>query len=160
MRYCLILAALLLTAQVTHAEPRTGGVYDRPMLVRPGIDDLGITVGKFLACTEETLSNAVRHAGRDPSLSNRVEVKSSDQSMRLTAAGQSGPIHLRIDLTPEAALVTSVILRGKVYRSTKVKMQVVLMLPDRRSERFGHPVGPLITMGCADNPPRGASPTG
>ncbi len=93
MRYRLIFAALLLTT-TAHAEPRTGGVYDRPMLVRPGINDLGITVGKFVDCAEETISAAVQHSGRDSSLSNRVAVRTADQSMTLTAAGGSGPLHL------------------------------------------------------------------
>ena len=65
----------LCIAAALAAKPpaREGGAYDKPMLLRPGVDDLGISLGQWVACGEKTLQEAAER-GNLPPITEDVEL--------------------------------------------------------------------------------------
>ncbi len=112
----------LLLVATAHAEHRTGGVYDRPMLVRAGVDDLGITLGNVLECAQKKTA---------------VEVIVSGNALTAILADWSGRIRLNFHVSRQSAYMTSMVFPSKqVYRDFYVKRLLA----------------PLLASGCPGQP--------
>ena len=121
--------AAALSAGPLHAEPRAGGVFDRPMFVQVGKDDPGVTLGRFIDCAEQTLSLSASRGYRSPSLGNSADVVTSDNAVTVAFADRGGTIRLNFHITPKAAYLTSLVFPGnRVYRQSEVKHWLVSML--------------------------------
>ena len=79
----LAFAVFLALSTAVHANPppRTGGMYDKTLIVRSGIDDFGISLGQWVACVEETLERAVKNGDRPPPA---TDIEFEDKGNRAT----------------------------------------------------------------------------
>ena len=92
--------------------PRSGGFYDQPLVLRPGIDDLFMSFGQFVSCLEHTLEYFAAQGSRPQHLSE-VEVTSvrnevtlffygvSDEHIYLQFTAYSGYVLMRSIETPD-----------------------------------------------------------
>ena len=71
---------------------REGGAYDKLMLLRPGIDDLGMTLGQWVACTEKFLHEAVAQGHRSPPTKG-IDLVEDGSRVTVTLPGQTQDIH-------------------------------------------------------------------
>ena len=121
--------AAALSAGPLHAEPRSGGVYDRPLLVRTGTDDLGMTLGAFADCAEKTLHQAASRGTRGWTLNNTARVIEGRDAVTVMLDGRSGPFRLNFHITPQAAyMISAAFPSGRVYRDFETKRLLVSML--------------------------------
>ena len=91
---------------VVWPSPRTGGIYDQPLVLRAGIDDLFMSFGQFVSCMEQTLGQLVAQGQRPQELSG-IEITVERNDIVLFFRGVAGE-HIRLQLT---ALGGHVLLR-------------------------------------------------
>ena len=109
-----IAAGVALAVAISHAPgawaddhfppPRTGGHYDKLMLVRPGIDDFGITLGQWVACVDKSrLSTLPADA---PQRDRDIVLRADARHARLTLPGKNNDIRMEFKVQPEYVLLT------------------------------------------------------
>ena len=88
--------------------PRTGGFYDQPLVLRPGIDDLFMSLGQFVSCLEHTLEYFAAQGSRPQHLSE-VEVTSVRNEVTLFFYGVSGEyVYMQFTAYPGYVLLRSI----------------------------------------------------
>ena len=91
--------------------PRTGEFYDKPLVLRDGIDDLGMSFGQFVSCVEQTIEFFVAQGRRSHT---PVTVTSSGNRVTMFMYGATGDeIHLRFSNRPGYIILDSVEIPGK-----------------------------------------------
>ena len=91
--------------------PRTGELYDKPLVLRDGIDDLGMSFGQFISCAEQTIEFFVAQGQRPPT---PITVTSSGNQITMFMYGATGDeIYLRFSNHPGYIFLDSVEIPGK-----------------------------------------------
>ena len=125
-----ILAALIATPGLVASDemppPRTGGLYDKTMLVRNGIDDFGLTLGQFVACVDETRRQLL--PADDERLRRKIRLFDTEAAGEATliVPGKTLDFNFEFVVKEDFVFLSEVWGDGKTYSSFDEKWAIVV----------------------------------
>ena len=99
------------------------------MFLRHGIDDLGLTLGQFAACAEETILQFVESGQRAP-LTKDIRLVENENQAILVIPGQRRDVYLEYVITPEFALLDRIEVANVEDSTFNAKWQMTMLLAD------------------------------
>ena len=97
------------------------------MLVRNGIDDFGLSLGQFAACTEKTIDQHVS-AGNRPPPTKGIELVDDGDRVTLIIPGVNNDVHLEYVVTEDMVLLEYVKVAHVTASDFDNKWQITVML--------------------------------
>lgn len=106
------------TAAALAAKPpaREGGAYDKPMLLRPGVDDLGISLGQWVACGEKTLQEAAER-GDLPPITEDVELVEDEGRATVIFPDNPETVYFDYDVAEDFVVMSAIRVGDKTTRN-------------------------------------------
>ena len=123
----MILASTVGTLARDLPENLTGGIYDRPVIIRPGIDDIGMSFGRFAACTRKTVNRAVEQGLRPP-LHKEIQIEVVQNSATLTIPGNDENLEFVFSITRQVAYLKQIVMGRETFSDFKSKFSVLALI--------------------------------
>ena len=124
--FCFASFAMQSTYAGNMPPPRICEHCDKPMLIQPGIDDLGLTLGQFIACLDKTRRMLL--PADDKRLRRDIEWSTYGAEGTLRLPGETRDFYFSYALRVDHVLWTTVKTRGLRTSETDAKWGMAVNL--------------------------------